>query len=53
VESIVGCVATARDAGFRASLTGMDNPYGDGHASERIAAVLASVALGEELLIKR
>jgi UDP-N-acetylglucosamine 2-epimerase len=30
----------------------MENPYGDGHAAERIAAVLASVPLGEELLIK-
>jgi UDP-N-acetylglucosamine 2-epimerase (non-hydrolysing)/GDP/UDP-N,N'-diacetylbacillosamine 2-epimerase (hydrolysing) len=53
VESIVDCVAAARDTIFRASLQGMDNPYGDGHASERIAAVLASVRLGEELLIKR
>jgi hypothetical protein len=31
----------------------MENPYGDGHAAERIASVLASVPLGEELLIKR
>ena len=52
VESIVDCVATVRDAGFRASLTGMDNPYGDGRASEHVA-VLATVPLGEELLIKR
>jgi UDP-N-acetylglucosamine 2-epimerase (non-hydrolysing)/GDP/UDP-N,N'-diacetylbacillosamine 2-epimerase (hydrolysing) len=52
VESILACVANATDAGFRASLAGMENPYGDGHASERIAAVLASVPLGEELLIK-
>jgi UDP-N-acetylglucosamine 2-epimerase (non-hydrolysing)/GDP/UDP-N,N'-diacetylbacillosamine 2-epimerase (hydrolysing) len=53
VESILACVATANDPDFRASLTGMENPYGDGHASERIAAVLASIPLGEELLIKR
>jgi UDP-N-acetylglucosamine 2-epimerase (non-hydrolysing)/GDP/UDP-N,N'-diacetylbacillosamine 2-epimerase (hydrolysing) len=53
VESILACVATTRDAAFRASLRGMENPYGDGHASERIADVLASVPLGEELLIKR
>ena len=45
VESILACVATANDAGFRASLAGMDNPYGDGHAAERIAAVLASIPL--------
>jgi UDP-N-acetylglucosamine 2-epimerase (non-hydrolysing)/GDP/UDP-N,N'-diacetylbacillosamine 2-epimerase (hydrolysing) len=53
VNSIRACVAWAMDDGFRASLAGMENPYGDGHASERIAAVLASVPLGEELLIKR
>jgi UDP-N-acetylglucosamine 2-epimerase len=52
VESILACVATAADAGFRASLAGMENPYGDGHAAERIASVLASVPLGEDLLIK-
>jgi UDP-N-acetylglucosamine 2-epimerase len=31
----------------------MENPYGDGQASARIVATLASVPLGEELLIKR
>jgi UDP-N-acetylglucosamine 2-epimerase (non-hydrolysing)/GDP/UDP-N,N'-diacetylbacillosamine 2-epimerase (hydrolysing) len=53
VESILAAVAAARDAAFRASLAGMENLYGDGHASERIAAVLATAPLGEELLIKR
>jgi UDP-N-acetylglucosamine 2-epimerase (non-hydrolysing)/GDP/UDP-N,N'-diacetylbacillosamine 2-epimerase (hydrolysing) len=53
VDSILACVAKAADPIFRASLAGMENPYGDGHASERIAAVLATVPLGEELLIKR
>jgi UDP-N-acetylglucosamine 2-epimerase (non-hydrolysing)/GDP/UDP-N,N'-diacetylbacillosamine 2-epimerase (hydrolysing) len=38
---------------FRRSLRGMENPYGDGHAAERIVSVLTSVPLGEELLIKR
>ncbi|MEI9974165.1 MAG: UDP-N-acetylglucosamine 2-epimerase [Ignavibacteriota bacterium] len=52
-ESILACVRTASDPAFRASLAGMENPYGDGHASERIAAVLATIPLGEELLIKR
>jgi UDP-N-acetylglucosamine 2-epimerase (non-hydrolysing)/GDP/UDP-N,N'-diacetylbacillosamine 2-epimerase (hydrolysing) len=52
-ESILACVAAATHPGFRASLAGMENPYGDGHAAERIAAVLASVPLGEELLIKK
>jgi UDP-N-acetylglucosamine 2-epimerase len=31
----------------------MENPYGDGHAAERIAEVIASVPLNEELLIKQ
>ena len=31
----------------------MTNPYGDGHAAERIVEVLTSVSLGQELLIKR
>jgi UDP-hydrolysing UDP-N-acetyl-D-glucosamine 2-epimerase len=51
--SILERLATARSSEFRASLTGMENPYGDGHASERIAGVLAAVPLGEVLLIKQ
>jgi UDP-hydrolysing UDP-N-acetyl-D-glucosamine 2-epimerase len=38
---------------FRRSLAGMENPYGDGHASEKIAEVLTTVPLTPELLIKR
>jgi UDP-N-acetylglucosamine 2-epimerase (non-hydrolysing)/GDP/UDP-N,N'-diacetylbacillosamine 2-epimerase (hydrolysing) len=38
---------------FRASLDGMINPYGDGHAAEKIADVLSSIELGERLLVKR
>jgi UDP-N-acetylglucosamine 2-epimerase (non-hydrolysing)/GDP/UDP-N,N'-diacetylbacillosamine 2-epimerase (hydrolysing) len=52
-DSIRACLDRALSAEFRASLQGMRNPYGDGHAAERIAQVLASVPLGEELLIKR
>jgi UDP-N-acetylglucosamine 2-epimerase (non-hydrolysing)/GDP/UDP-N,N'-diacetylbacillosamine 2-epimerase (hydrolysing) len=51
--SILDRFATATSDDFRRSLQGMENPYGDGHAAERIAAVLASVPLGEDLLIKR
>jgi UDP-N-acetylglucosamine 2-epimerase len=51
--SILDRIGTARGEGFRRSLEGMENPYGDGQASGRIVAVLASVPLGEELLIKR
>jgi UDP-hydrolysing UDP-N-acetyl-D-glucosamine 2-epimerase len=53
VDSILDRVRTASSEGFRRSLKGMANLYGDGHAAGRIAAVLASVNLGEELLIKR
>ena len=51
--SIVERAGVALSEEFRRSLRGMENPYGDGHAAERIVAVLASVPLGEELLIKR
>jgi UDP-N-acetylglucosamine 2-epimerase (non-hydrolysing)/GDP/UDP-N,N'-diacetylbacillosamine 2-epimerase (hydrolysing) len=43
----------ARSQPFRRSLEGMQNPYGDGHASEKIVGVLTSVPLGEKLLIKK
>jgi UDP-N-acetylglucosamine 2-epimerase (non-hydrolysing)/GDP/UDP-N,N'-diacetylbacillosamine 2-epimerase (hydrolysing) len=52
-EEIVAAVERARGEEFRRSLVGMANPYGDGHAAERIVEVLTSVALGPELLIKR
>jgi UDP-N-acetylglucosamine 2-epimerase len=53
VDSILDRVRTASSEGFRRSLKGMANLYGDGKAAGRIADVLASVKLGEELLIKR
>jgi UDP-hydrolysing UDP-N-acetyl-D-glucosamine 2-epimerase len=53
VESIGRAIHTAVDPGFRRSLAGLVNPYGDGHASERISAVLATEELGDHLLIKR
>jgi UDP-N-acetylglucosamine 2-epimerase (non-hydrolysing)/GDP/UDP-N,N'-diacetylbacillosamine 2-epimerase (hydrolysing) len=51
--SILDRVGVAISQEFRHSLRGMENPYGDGHAAERIVSVLTSVPLGEELLIKR
>jgi UDP-N-acetylglucosamine 2-epimerase len=53
VASIMEQIGIARSEEFRRSLEGMENLYGDGRASERIVAVLASVPLGEELLVKR
>lgn len=53
VEAILDGIRLASSAEYRQSLIGMPNPYGDGHASERIVEVLASVPLGEALLHKR
>ena len=50
---ILAKIAFARSEQFRASLEGMENPYGDGHASQKIVDVLTSVPLGEQLLIKK
>jgi len=52
-SDIVAGVTKALSDSFRSSLKWMTNPYGDGHAAERIADVLASVELDERLLIKR
>ena len=52
-EAILAGVRQALDPRWRESLTGMENPYGDGRAAERIADVLESVPLGETLLFKR
>ncbi len=51
-EAILAAVARASSAGFRRSLHGIANPYGDGTAAVRIADVLASTALGDALLRK-
>jgi len=52
-DAILQAIEKGLSADFRESLQAMTNPYGDGHASERIAEILASVPLGDELLIKR
>jgi len=50
---ILAKVAIARSPEFRQSLDGMQNPYGDGYASEKIVSVLISVPVGEILLVKK
>ena len=50
---IIESIRQALRPKFRESLAGMKNPYGDGHAAERIAEILAAIPLGEELLHKR
>jgi UDP-hydrolysing UDP-N-acetyl-D-glucosamine 2-epimerase len=51
--AILEAVTKARTSEFRRSLHGMTNPYGDGFASETIVKVLTTVALSQELLMKR
>jgi len=51
--SILKVIESAKSAAFRQSLVGMVNPYGDGHASEKIVQVLTAVPLNRDLLIKR
>jgi UDP-hydrolysing UDP-N-acetyl-D-glucosamine 2-epimerase len=38
---------------FRASLKGLQNPYGDGHAAETISGRLKEVGLSERLIVKK
>ena len=52
-SSILKTIDIARTAEFRQSLAGMANPYGDGHASEKIVQVLTTVPLTPDLLVKR
>ncbi len=52
-EEIAAGIRRALEPGFRESLRGLANPYGDGRAAPRIAEVLASVELGPRLLRKR
>jgi UDP-hydrolysing UDP-N-acetyl-D-glucosamine 2-epimerase len=52
VASIGAALDQALSPGFRESLAGMTNPYGDGTAAETIVRVLASVPL-QGLLMKR
>jgi UDP-hydrolysing UDP-N-acetyl-D-glucosamine 2-epimerase len=51
--AILEKITEARSAAFRASLAGLENPYGDGRASTKIVEVLTTVPLTEELLLKR
>jgi UDP-N-acetylglucosamine 2-epimerase (non-hydrolysing)/GDP/UDP-N,N'-diacetylbacillosamine 2-epimerase (hydrolysing) len=52
-RAILDAVARALEGAFREGLTGLESPYGDGRAAERIADVLSHLPLGDELLAKR
>ena len=51
-DAVAGAVERALTPEFRAGLQGLGNPYGDGHAAERIVSVLAETPLAL-LLAKR
>jgi UDP-hydrolysing UDP-N-acetyl-D-glucosamine 2-epimerase len=51
-NAILARIAEGMSSEFRASLAGMANPYGDGHAAETIVRVLTGTPLVEELLVK-
>ena len=52
-QSILEKIEEARSNRFKSSLQGMTNPYGDGHAADRIVEILTSVPLDADLLRKR
>ena len=52
-EEILAGIEKAVSPQFRASLDDLVNPYGDGHAAERIVDRLAQVELDDHLLLKR
>ena len=52
-QAILARIKEARSEAFRDRIAGMKNPYGEGHASEKIVAVLTSLPLTEDLLFKR
>jgi len=51
--AIAAGIDRATDPAFRRSLNRLVNPYGDGHAAERIVEVLTTVPLDNRLLCKR
>lgn len=52
-EEIAAGIRRAVEPGFRESLRGLPNPYGDGNASARIVARLRDVELSDRLVVKR
>jgi UDP-hydrolysing UDP-N-acetyl-D-glucosamine 2-epimerase len=51
-NAILARIGEGMSDDFRASLAGMTNPYGDGHAAEKIVQVLTTTPLSEGLLVK-
>jgi UDP-hydrolysing UDP-N-acetyl-D-glucosamine 2-epimerase len=51
-NAILARIGEGMSSEFRASLAGMANPYGDGHAAEKIVHVLTTTPLSDPLLVK-
>lgn len=52
-DAVAAALARALDPAFRASLGGLENPYGDGRSAERIVELLATLPAAPLLLEKR
>ena len=52
-SAIRAALTQAMSTKFRETVPHLDNPYGDGHAAEKIVKLLATVPLGDKLLFKR
>jgi UDP-hydrolysing UDP-N-acetyl-D-glucosamine 2-epimerase len=52
-QELVAAIETATSPQFRAGLIDLVNPYGDGHAAQRIVDTLKRVQLNDALLHKR
>lgn len=51
-DKIVSAVIAAMEPGLRESLKGMENPYGDGHSSDRIVRILEDLEITEKMIYK-
>jgi UDP-hydrolysing UDP-N-acetyl-D-glucosamine 2-epimerase len=52
-HSIANAICEVTSPAFRSRLKGMQNPYGDGHASERVVEALQATPLNKRLILKR
>lgn len=52
-NSVLQAIWQVTSADFRQEIAGMQNPYGDGQAAERIIERLATVPLDEHLIVKK
>jgi len=52
-DAITKAIARGMSVGFRRSLKGEKNPYGEGCASEKIIEILRTTSLGDKIIKKR